>query len=178
MIDSTTATSSGDVASSVMNCRSILSWCTANPRSWPRLVNPAPKSSIDTCKPRARSAATTSHAVSGFSVMALSVISMTSFCGGQRLSVSTSSTMPSRALSNETGLMLTATEQSRPCARQRLASPTAVSSTQRVSAWIRLVRSAMGMNSAGNSSPRSGWSQRSSASKPIRLRELAASTGW
>ena len=51
-------------------------------------------------------------------------------------------------------------------------------STQLPSGTIMPVSSAVGMKLAGCSRPRSGWFQRTSASKPIRRRSRSAQIGW
>ena len=58
------------------------------------------------------------------------------------------------------------------------ASAQAVFSTQSPSSTIRPVSSAIGMNSAGEIMPRSGWRQRSSASQPLTSSRRRSTTGW
>ena len=50
--------------------------------------------------------------------------------------------------------------------------------TQRPIGSIRPLSSAIGMNSAGSSRPRSGWRQRTSASRPVISPVAGVTTGW
>ena len=61
---------------------------------------------------------------------------------------------------------------------QRIASRQAWLSTHSPSGTISPISSASGMNSAGDTRPRSGWRQRSSASKPTMAWRSRSICGW
>ena len=64
------------------------------------------------------------------------------------------------------------------CAHQAAPCRRASRSTQRPIPEIAPVSSASGMNSTGGMSPRSGWFQRTSASKPVVRRSVSRTMGW
>ena len=101
--------------------------------------------------------------ISLFCISTASVISSSSRCGASRDDASAPSTAGSRPLlANWVGDRLTATQMS---SGHFAASSHADLMTHSPSATIRPISSATGINSTGDTMPRSGWCQRSSASQ-------------
>ena len=106
----------------------------------------------------------------------LSVISSSSWRGFKPHVASALATTVGRlSLENWCAETLTATRSS---PGQLAASAQAWRSAHSPSRSIRLVSSAIGMNSAGLIGPRSGWFQRISASNPVTRQSVERTTGW
>ena len=130
-----------------------------------------PKSSSEKPTPYDRSAVMVAMVVSMSSTSRLSVSSSLSWAEGAPVMASTRATSSTKlAWRNWRELTLTAMVR---CDRagslcQLASSLHAVCSTQRPSGRIRPVSSASGMNCAGDTMPRCGWAQRTSASTPTQ----------
>src|SRR5690606_18417785 len=105
--------------------------------------------------------------------------SVTSSCrrlGARLLCLSASRTwLPKRLWRNCKGDTFTETDQG---LGQRAAVLQAVSRAQRPRGIRAPLDSAMGMNWAGEIGPRTGWFQRSRASKPLKVRVDVLKMGW
>ena len=139
-----------------------------------------PKSSIASAQPSERSASSVSRAKVALRISTPSVISMASSCASSRTPDSwrarkrvRSGPQNSRAdtlIDTGTGCM--------PLPCQLISCRTVVRATQRSMSEINPVCSAIGMKSAGDTNPRTGCSQRSSASAPHSRRSSMLNFGW
>jgi hypothetical protein len=80
--------------------------------------------------------------------------------------------------SRQRGDRFTATGISYPSSSHRRTCRNACPSTYTVSRLISPVLSAIGMNSAGDTMPRTGWFQRTSASTPHSWCMFSETVGW
>ena len=175
----TIAPASGSSGISRRNERSILSICTGSSRSRESDDQPAPKSSIASCSPSARSSRSSGPIRSGSRSVADSVSSIVSSAGS---TPATRSRSPSSAAksgrSSSRGETLNDTRGSSPSSRQVTICAASASITHAPIGSSRPISSAAGMKRSGCTSPRSGSCQRSSASIECS-RPLAVHTiGW
>ncbi len=116
---------------------------------------------------------------SGRRSTAVSVTSRQIALAGTPLSRSARSTTATKSIcASWRAETLTETQRSRPWARHAASWRQDSSRTQAPIGTIGPSSSAMRRNSPGSSSPRSGWSQRSSASQPIGMPSAIATSGW
>ncbi|MPN57089.1 hypothetical protein SDC9_204783 [bioreactor metagenome] len=130
--------------------------------------------------PRLRNSRNRSMLSAARAIMTLSVISRTREDAGNSLSFSALRMILRRSgCSSCLDDRLIATYRSAmPLSSQALACWQALRRTRSPSGRMRPVSSAIGMNSAGETIPRSGCSQRTSASTPVILPPTVSTTGW
>ncbi|MNL32977.1 hypothetical protein D3C87_1548630 [compost metagenome] len=126
--------------------------------------------------PSARISPSFSMTSSGFSISSPSVISISSRLGARpELPSALCTTRPMSERRKCRADRFTATVR---CAGQAAAAMQAALMVQSPISTIRSDCSAMAMNSAGGTSPRVGWFQRTSASKPVGSPSVALTRGW
>src|SRR5205814_1684711 len=159
---------------------STLMTSTGQVRSRPSEEWPVPKSSSAMSTPSACTAVTASTAGPPPNT-AVSVISIVSICAGSPVAASTPATtcgnVGSSSCRAETFTAMRAGARSPYSSSHAAACRHAVSMTQAPSGTISPVRSATGMKSAGDTKPRSGWFQRTSASTPVMSPSGSATIG-
>ena len=163
-----------------MNDRSIFTVCAGKRFRYDSVEYPVPKSSIEMRTPMVCICCSTCLARSGSAISTLSVSSTSNCVAAMPYKVSASARSSiSVSLANCRADRFTATAgTAKPALRQSRIWRQAAWMTQRPIGTISPRSSASAMNSPGNTRPRFGWAQRSSAST-LRMRPLAISIlGW